>query len=468
MSRALLVSCLQNRAARRTLREQVDCDWVHLSSPGRIAKHVFARPPRLFVLEVTREQPFDADAVIEPLRRERPLADWVLWLPQGNAAQVRRFFHLGVADVVVSRDEAKLAEAVQAVLRKQQFQPQLDQLRGQRARGARFDALLSRSDAMWDLFDLCTRIATTNANVLIIGETGTGKELLARAIHRRSGRSGRFVAANCASLSSELLNSELFGYERGAFTGADRARKGLVLHADQGTLLLDEIGDMPPEGQLSLLRMLQERKIRPVGSLTEIPVDVRVIAATHVSLDVAVREGSFREDLFYRLDVIRMNVPPLRERPEDILFLFGTFTKRHARQYGLDPPTFSNSFFDALLEYGWPGNVRQLENFSERLVLSRTPRALTRKDFNRLKANRDNETRDGRSQPPPAFQLDLSRSLEENLAPWVSQLERDYLDRLLRACHGTIGAAAEQAGISRRTLLRKMKQYGMDKRDYKK
>ena len=287
---------------------------------------------------------------------------------------------------------------------------------------------------MWDLFDLCTRIAPAEATVLIVGETGTGKELLARAVHRLSKRRGRFVAANCASIPRDLINSELFGHEKGAFTGADRAKTGLVTYAHQGTLFLDEIGDMPAESQQSVLRMLQEKRVRPVGSLIEKEIDVRVVAATNVPLDKIVREGEFREDLFYRLDVIRMNVPPLRERHEDVLFLFGHFTKQLTKHYGLNPPTYADSFLDALLEYEWPGNVRQLENFSERLVLARPQRALTSRDFAKLRTtslaqghhvSTTQHNRDVRAQ------IDTSKPLHENIEPLIERQEQEYLLSLI-------------------------------------
>jgi DNA-binding NtrC family response regulator len=323
---------------------------------------------------------------------------------------------------------------------------------------------------MWDLFELCTRIAPTGATAMIVGETGTGKELMARAVHCRSHRQGRFVAANCASVPPELINSELFGHEQGAFTGADRAKKGLVMHADGGTLFLDEIGDMPAEGQQSLLRMLQERRIRPVGSLVEAEVDVRVVAATNVPLDQAVREGRFREDLFYRLDVIRMNVPPLRERPEDILFLFGHFTKRLAKHYGTEPLTYGDSFIEALTEYEWPGNVRQLQNLSERIVLSRPRRLLTARDFAKLRSTGaaaifpQEPARHAASAPR---RVDTSLSLEDNVSAAVAALEEEYLTAVLRQSSGAIGVAAKRAGISRRTLLRKIKAYDIDKDAFK-
>lgn len=383
MEKPLIVGFLRDREVRKAV-QAIDCEFVPVTSRNRILTTEYSQHPRLLVVEVLADQIDATRDIVQTVRRERPLTDILLWAPRARAAAVREMFRAGAKDVVVSRSVSKLVESVDEILKEQQILPRLNNLSRQRNKSASFESMLSRSAAMWDLFDLCTRIAPADATVLIVGETGTGKELLARAVHRRSGRRGRFVAANCASVPPELINSELFGHEKGAFTGADRSKTGLVTHAHEGTLFLDEIGDMTAEAQQSLLRMLQEKKIRPVGSVVEKEIDVRVVAATNVPLDQAVGEGDFREDLFYRLDVIRMNVPPLRERHEDILFLFGHFTKKLAKHYGLTPPTYTDSFLDALLEYDWPGNVRQLENFSERLVLSRPQRAMTARDFAKL------------------------------------------------------------------------------------
>ncbi len=242
------------------------------------------------------------------------------------------------------------------------------------------------------------------------------------------------------------------------------------MHAKEGTLFLDEIGDMPPETQLSLLRMLQEKCIRAVGSQVETSVDVRIVAATNVLLDQAVREGSFREDLFYRLDVIRMNVPALRERPEDILFLFGHFTKQLARHHGLNPPTFLDSFLDALVEYDWPGNVRQLENLCERLVLARPQRAQSASDFEKLRnagtvVSVPKWKRISNGGQPA--HVDTTKTLQDNLTLVVEQLERKYLQSILKQNAGRVAESARQAGVSRRTLLRKMNLYRIDKQDFK-
>ena len=465
MEKPLIVGFLRDREARKAVRA-MDCEFVVVSSRNRLLTTEYPQHPRLFVVEVLADQVDATRDMVQALRRERPLTDILLWSPHGKATVVRELFRVGAKDVVVSRSVSKLVESVDEILEEQQILPRLNDLSRQRNKGARFESMLSRSAAMWDLFDLCTRIAPADATVLIVGETGTGKELLARAVHRRSGRRGRFVAANCASIPSELINSELFGHEKGAFTGAHRSKTGLVTHAHGGTLFLDEIGDMNSDAQQSLLRMLQEKRVRPVGSLVEKEIDVRVVAATNVPLDQAVGEGEFREDLFYRLDVIRMNVPPLRERHEDILFLFGHFTKKLAKHYGLNPPTYAESFLDALLDYDWPGNVRQLENFTERLVLARSHRALTARDFAKLTTSSLAERRQTPSKADRA-QIDTSKPLQENIEPLIARQEREYLEAVLKRNEGRIAATADQAGISRRTLLRKMKHHGLDKQTFK-
>ncbi len=454
----------------RKLLGKLDCELQVMGSRARILTTEYHRHPSLFFIQAEANDGDKTCELVTSLRHQRPLTDVVIWAAKATGSAVRSYFRAGAKDVIVSQAAGSLLASIQENLRNQPFTPRLNDLGRKRGTSSRFESLLSRSAGMWDLFELCLHIAPTEATVLIVGETGTGKELLARAIHRRSGRSGRFVAVNCASVPAELINSELFGHEQGAFTGADRAKQGLVTHAHEGTLFLDEIGDMSPAGQQSLLRMLQEKRVRPVGSLVETKIDVRVLAATNVPLDDAVRDGTFREDLFYRLDVIRLNVPPLRERPEDILFLFGHFIKRLSKEYGVDRPVYADTFLDALSRYPWPGNVRQLENFSERLVLTRPQRTLTVRDF--LKLRNTSLAHPPRpeskvSHDPQPFRLAADKPLQENISPLVKRLERDYLRLVLTETSGRVEAAAKRAGISRRTLLRKMKLYGIDKTAFK-
>ncbi len=469
MEKPVVAVCVRDEGVKNALARQ-ELELIAFQTPQRLLTSEFPRSPRLFLIQAVSGQVNDLVAIIGSLRRNWPLTDVLLWIPGANGAVVRTCFQAGAKDVVVDEAIAVLLASIAETMQQQRILPKLNDLNRLQNRGSRFESMWSRSAAMWDLFALCTHVAPSDATVLIVGETGTGKELFARAVHRRSGRQGRFVAANCASIPPELINSELFGYEKGAFTGADRAKKGLVRHAHEGTLFLDEIGDMTPEAQQSLLRVLQEKRIRPVGSRVEQKVDVRIVAATNVILDQAVREGRFREDLFYRLDVIRINVPPLRQRPEDILFLFGHFSKRLAKHYGLEPPILADSFLDALVAYPWPGNVRQLENFTERLVLARPQRALTARDFTKLRSSNRAEAAAASPRPPAErsrFTVDTSKPLQENIGSVVEQLEREYLEEVLRQHAGRVAEAARHADISRRTLLRKMNRYGIDKQQFK-
>ncbi len=363
--------------------KKTPCDVVAVNSFQQLSRRKSDFAPRLALVEAAAE-PDRLTEVLSLLRRTWPLADIIVWAPKAPGGVVRSAFLAGAKDVVVSSSVVRLVETVHDILHNQQFLPLADELASKRSRASRFESMLSRSNKMWDLFDTCARVAPSEATVLIVGETGTGKELLARAIHHRSKRAGRFVATNCASITPDLVESELFGHEKGAFTGAHNAKKGLVRHADKGTLFLDEIGDMPESAQMSLLRLLQEGKIRPVGGHDEVAVEVRILAATHVALDEAVAKGDFREDLFYRLDVIRMNVPPLRARPEDIVYLFGHFSKQLAKHYGLPRVEVSDAFLEAMSTYEWSGNIRQLENFAERVVLASPQRRLSARDFARL------------------------------------------------------------------------------------
>lgn len=323
--------------------------------------------------------------------------------------------------------------------------------------------LIGDSAAISEVVETCLRVAASTATVLLLGETGTGKEVLARAIHRHSGRPGQFVAVNCGAVTESLIESELFGHERGAFTGATEAHPGLFRSAEGGTILLDEIGSLPRSAQHTLLRVLQEAKVRPVGSTKEVPVDVRVIAATSVPLVRAMERGEFREDLFYRLDVIRVVVPPLRNRFDDVTILFDHFCARHAARHAVAAPRPTPSFREALLTYSWPGNVRQLENLTERLVLTHPGEELGVRDFTEAVGRllvpalaREVPPAAPEPEPEPEPKANLNLSLED----YLERCERRYLAAALEKT-GRVGQAAELAGLSRRTLSRKIKKFGL-------
>jgi two-component system, NtrC family, response regulator HydG len=310
----------------------------------------------------------------------------------------------------------------------------------------RFENLLGRSPGMQAVFALIRQAAPGDANVLIIGESGTGKELVAKAIHYNSPRADRpFVPINCAAVPASLLESELFGHVKGAFTGALRSRRGLLREAEGGTLLLDEIGDMAPELQAKLLRVIEDRFVRPVGSDESVPVDLRLVAATNKDLAARIHEGTFREDLYYRLAVIPIQLPPLRDRREDIPLLADHFLRRAGTAAAREIQGFTPEAMAALLRHPWPGNVRELENVVERAVTLMagdqvSPEALL------LDAS-----------PAPAPGALLAQAARR---PTIEELTAEYVALVLREVGGDKAKAADILGISKRTLYRWEKQLG--------
>jgi DNA-binding NtrC family response regulator len=299
------------------------------------------------------------------------------------------------------------------------------------------DTMIGSSPALLDCFRLIERIAPGSSVVLIEGETGTGKELAARAIHKLGQRKGPFVALNCGSIPHELIESELFGHVRGAFTGANTDRVGLFQYAQQGTIFLDEISEMPLAMQAKLLRVLEDGSVRAVGSDHEIRTDARVIAATNQRLVEEVRTGRFREDLFYRLDAVRLRAPPLRERKEDLLELAEHFVEHFARQLGTPPMSLGSQEIAKLMEYDWPGNVRELKNLMERFVLFGV--------FPDDLLHRDVVPETTKSKFPKDWTLEA--------------VERAHILSVLKSADGNKSEAARRLGISRKTLERKLQRW---------
>ncbi len=314
----------------------------------------------------------------------------------------------------------------------------------------RFDELIGDSPPMRELFAQLARIADTESAVLITGESGTGKELVAHALHNRSRRaSGPFVAINCSALPETLLESELFGYKRGAFTDAKSDRKGLLLQANGGTFFLDEIGEMPLALQPKLLRALEERRVRPLGGEAEQSFEARIIAASNRDLEAAIDEGRFREDLFYRLNVITVEVPPLRARGADILLLAEDFIRHFAARSGKRVIGLSNQATEKLLGYTWPGNVRELRNAIEHAVALTTYEKLAVDDLPKnIRAYHSSHVLLGSDNPTELV------SLEE--------VERRYILHVLKSAGGNQTHAARILGLNRKTLYRKLQQYGVE------
>ena len=311
------------------------------------------------------------------------------------------------------------------------------------------DDIVARSTAMRSILELVDRVAQSDATVLVTGDSGTGKELVARAIHRSGRRKdGPFVAINCAAVPETLLESELFGHVRGAFTDARTNEPGLFVSANGGTLFLDEIGDMPLALQPKLLRALQERKVRPVGGNAERPVDVRVVAATNRDLETAIEEGRFRQDLFYRVNVVQISVPPLRARAADILPLAARFIARSSETVGKRVSGISPAAAERLMSYPWPGNVRELQNCVERAV------ALAR--FDQISVDDlPAKIRDYKSS-----HFILTSDDPSELVP-LERIEREYIARVMHAVSGNKSAAARILGIDRKRLYRMLDRLGV-------
>ncbi|HEU5303129.1 MAG TPA: sigma-54 dependent transcriptional regulator [Gemmatimonadales bacterium] len=318
--------------------------------------------------------------------------------------------------------------------------------RTRRVGGADSGEILGTSPRVARLLEEIHRVAPTDANVLVSGESGTGKELVARCLHASGARrEGPFVPIDCASLSEPLLESELFGHERGAFTGAVNRKPGLLVEAAGGTVFLDEVGELTPALQSKLLRVLEERRVHPVGSTVFIPIDVRIVAATNIDLAAAATAGRFRHDLFYRLNVVHLHVPALRTRPGDIPVLLLAFLERFAAELKRRAPAVSPEAWTALQAHPWPGNVRELRNLAQRLVVLDRDGRITLADLPdaiRGWADQDADT----SGPPPSY----TEAREEAL----TEFRRGYVRRLLELHGGNVTRAAMAAGVSRRTLHR--------------
>lgn len=312
--------------------------------------------------------------------------------------------------------------------------------------------IIGRSQPMKKLMDMMSMVAPSEATVLITGESGTGKELIARSLHFNSPRKEKpLVVVNCASITETLLESELFGHEKGAFTGADKRREGRFMQANHGTIFLDEIGETSPTMQAKLLRVLQEKEVQRVGSEETIKVDVRIVAATNRNLEADVANGRFREDLFYRLNVMNLNVPPLKERQEDIPLFAQHFLKKFADKNRKTVKGFVPLAVDMLLNYDWPGNVRELENAIERAVILLTGEHITEKQ---LPLNITKKYPDLSTSPIAAAPvMDGTRSMEE--------IEKEAILATLKASGGNKSETARRLGITRKTLHNKLKNYGL-------
>jgi two-component system response regulator HydG len=389
--------------------------------------------------------------VCERLVGTKPDLPVVLVTGHGTMEKAIGAIRVGAYDFITKPIDMKLlALTVSRGVQHHRLRDEVRRLRTAVEEARSFEKLIGRSSAMRRVYELIDRLSETDASVLITGESGTGKELVAKAIHERSERKdGPFVAVNCAAVPATLIESELFGHTKGAFTDAKGSRQGLFVEANGGTLFLDEIGELPMEVQPKLLRALQERKVRPVGGNEEIPFDARIIAATNRELEGEIKSGDFREDLYYRINVVQVPVPPLRDRGGDILLLAQHFVERFAARFGKDVDGIATPTAKKLMAYDWPGNVRELENCVERAV------ALTRMDRLTVEDLPDNI----RAYEASRFVMD-AEDPQELLT--IHELEKRYIHRVLSLVEGNKSRASRILGLDRRTLYRKLDRYAKE------
>ncbi|CAN5394606.1 sigma-54 dependent transcriptional regulator [soil metagenome] len=432
--------------------------------PGQAIEFIRANPTRV-VLSDLRMPDMTGEAVLERVKTISPTCEVILMTAYGTVESAMRCVRLGAYDYVTKPFDAKglIATVRRALARSKDVSTRISYDSEADAQ----EELIGDSPEISAARELIRKVAPADSAVLISGESGTGKELAARAIHRLSRRTGKpFVAINCASIPENLIESELFGHERGAFTGANEARAGLIESAQGGTLFLDEIGELPINLQAKLLRVLQEREITRVGSVTNIPVDIRVVAATNRRLENAVQSAEFRQDLFYRLNVLAVRMPALRHRPVDIPILATHFLREFAAAAGKPDVRWEESAIEALKKMQWPGNVRELRNFVERLVVLTDCAAIGIKEIRESVSTESAIIRAAVAaptpspvKPPPATIPDFREARD--------RFESDYLRAVLKASDGNVSEAAKRAGMSRRNFYEKIEKLKIDLDQFK-
>jgi two-component system, NtrC family, response regulator PilR len=434
---------------------------VLLASDGKLAVETLKRERVDVLITDIRMPEMNGVDVLREAKRIDPEIISIIMTAFASTDTAVDALRLGAADYVHKSPNAvnDLRLRVRKELERKRLQQENVLLKRQLGTPNKFANIVGGSSAMMSVFELIETIAPTGSTVLITGESGTGKELVARAIHARSSRSDRpFVAVNCGALPDTLLESELFGHMRGAFTGADTNKKGLLEVAEKGTIFLDEIGEMSPMTQVKLLRVLQERKFRRLGGTEEVEANIRIIAATNRDLARMVTAGEFREDLFYRINVIPVKLPPLRERHDDVQALAEHFVEKFAQQMKKDIQGISGAAVACLRSYSWPGNVRELENAIERAIaLERTPAVLPDSLPEAVRAAAGVTSSATAVQPAEERSLAGGFDLEQH----VQGIEREYIMEALRRSNGVKKHAAELLGLSFRQFRYLLKKYNI-------
>ncbi len=437
---------------------------VTTATDGPAAIELFKKRQYDLVIADIKMPQMDGMELLQRLKNESPDISVIMMTAFGSIKNAVEAMKMGACDYItkpISSEEIKLV--IQKVFEKQDLITEVRTLREELEGRYKLDNIIGKNQKMQEIYDLILNVSSTDATVLIMGETGTGKELVARSIHFNSGRKNKpFVTVNCSAMPEALLESELFGHEHGAFTGAVKQKLGRFELANGGTIFFDEMGDLSPSIQTKLLRVLQEKEFERVGGNQTIKVDVRIIAATNKDLSTAIKQGTFREDLFYRINVIPIILPPLRERKEDIPLLAAHFLEKYCAILKKDIRAISNDSMNAMLSYNWPGNVRELENIIERAVIMAKNTIIT--DINLSK--------EGARTITPSDSLTIS--FEDNhitelmYEDFMGYCEKQYITKTLEKHQGRVDLSAKSAMMDTKTFYRKMKKHDIDKKAFKK
>ena len=428
---------------------------VAVAERGSDGLEVFDAQPHDLVITDLKMPGMDGMEVLREVKQRRPETVVVMFTGYGTIQDAVLAMKEGAFDFITKPfTPDQLTVTVERALKQLRLEVENKALREQLEQQFHFDNIIGQSPAMQRVFGMIRKIADTQANVLITGGSGTGKELIARSIHANSGRKRQsFVPLNCGGLPEHLVESELFGHEKGSFTGAVTSRSGLMEHASGGTFFLDEISELPLNLQVKLLRVLEERKIRKVGSNRETEIDIRLISATNRDLESMVGDGDFREDLYYRVNTFVIRVPPLRERVEDIPLLSDHFLKHYLKTTDKEIEGISQEAIELLCKHPWPGNVRELQHVMERAVALASIEQIRPEDLPDSLGRQDR-----RGIGDDRFHLPFKEAKETV----VEEFERAYIENLLTAHGGNITRAAEQSGIDRRSLHRLLTKHQID------
>lgn len=442
---------------------------VHLFSDPFEAKRFFEETAIDVALLDVRMPGLDGIHLLGHLRERQPRAEAIMITGHASIETAVRAIQMGAYDFLCKPVEDLNAAAlrIDAAIERRRLRQQNARLESKLSAFAPDTDLIGDSLAIQQVRSMLGRVASSTASVLVCGESGTGKELAARFLHTRGDRKDKpFVAVNCAAIAETLIDSELFGHERGAFTGANQARKGLFEAANGGVLFLDEIGDVPLQTQVKLLRVLQEGEVRAVGSTRNRKVDARVVAATNRDLESAMRQETFRKDLFYRISTFRVDIPPLRERAADVVLIAGHLLGRISRRRGSTMPAFSDDAMAALVGYHWPGNVRELSNVLEHAATLCEGCTIEARDLpTRVVAqSRAGRSCTGASGVRGNFCLGPYAVARRQI---LEEFEQRYLSALLAATGGNLSEAARRSGIDRTNLRRMVKRYGLALESFK-